>query len=151
MRISQPNYEKSVWKGHLFERVILAGTLSDKGAPYGCPLSPGAHGFAHPEPIGVTPLTHAWQEKHEKRLFLRMKVILENQDEINSKLFLTDFNVFYTLNENFKCWGKCNERIPSKIEKTQNLLSKTCKQQLFFCFCFFVNSKWYNYVGKQQL
>ena len=22
----------------------------------GCPLSKGAHGFAHPEPIGVTPL-----------------------------------------------------------------------------------------------
>ena len=27
-----------------------------EGAPWGCPLSPGARGFAHPEPIGVTPL-----------------------------------------------------------------------------------------------
>ena len=60
MKISQPKNEKKkkVGKGHLFQRVILAGTLSTrvKGAPCGCPLSQGARGFAHPEPIGVTPL-----------------------------------------------------------------------------------------------
>ena len=61
MRILQPNYEKSVGKGHLFENVILAGTLEwrehqSEGGPCGCLLSPGARGFAHPEPIGVTPL-----------------------------------------------------------------------------------------------
>ena len=108
MRISQLNYEKSVGKGHLFEKayvkfftfldtscrplrhlndsdfislwnaslwelsnqtmkkVLERGTFLKrqsfyslntrvKGAP-GCPLSPGARGFAHPEPIGVTPL-----------------------------------------------------------------------------------------------
>ena len=35
----------------LFERVIRAGLT-----PCGCSLSPGARGFTHPEPIGVTPL-----------------------------------------------------------------------------------------------
>ena len=32
-------------------------STSVKGHPSGAPLSPGARGFAHPEPIGVTPLT----------------------------------------------------------------------------------------------
>ena len=51
MRISQPNYEKSVGKGHFFERVILAGTpewrapcewvLPQPGCPRVCP--PWAH------------------------------------------------------------------------------------------------------------
>ena len=31
MRILQPNYEKSVGKGHLFKRVIIAGTLEWRG------------------------------------------------------------------------------------------------------------------------
>ena len=35
MRILQPNYEKSVGKGHLFKRVIVAGTMSE-GAPCNC-------------------------------------------------------------------------------------------------------------------
>ena len=39
MRISQPNYEKvlEIGKGHLFERVILAGTLEWMGHPVGAP------------------------------------------------------------------------------------------------------------------
>ena len=40
--------------GAPIQRAILGGTL--ERAPCGCPLSPGARGFAHPEPIGVTPL-----------------------------------------------------------------------------------------------
>ena len=44
-------WKKSVGKGYLLENLILAGTLD-----WRCPLSPGARGFAHPEPIGVTPL-----------------------------------------------------------------------------------------------
>ena len=31
MRILQPNYEKSVEKGHLFKRVIVAGTIDWRG------------------------------------------------------------------------------------------------------------------------
>ena len=55
MRNLQPNYEKrSVGKGHLFERVIWPHESEE--APCGCPLNLGARGFAHPEPIGVTPL-----------------------------------------------------------------------------------------------
>ena len=42
-------------KRHLFERLILAGTQEWRGTLQ-VPLSPGARGFAHPEPIGVTPL-----------------------------------------------------------------------------------------------
>ena len=39
MRILQPSHEKSVGKGHLFERVILAGTLR-RGTPR-VPSQPG--------------------------------------------------------------------------------------------------------------
>ena len=46
---------KSVGKVHLFERVTLTGTLEWRGT-LRVSLSPGARGFAHPEPIGVTPL-----------------------------------------------------------------------------------------------
>ena len=58
MRISQPNYEKGVGKGHLLERVyLLSRNAREKGNPAGAPSAPGARGFAHPEPIGVTPLS----------------------------------------------------------------------------------------------
>ena len=65
MRISQPNYIKSVGKGHLLERIILAEALEWR-APCGCPLSPGARGFAHPEPIEVTPLQKNHIRPHTK-------------------------------------------------------------------------------------
>ena len=54
MRISQPNYGKVLERGTFMKEYQLE-RLSE-GAPCGCPLSPGARGFAHPEPIGVTPL-----------------------------------------------------------------------------------------------
>ena len=76
MRILQPNNKKkSVGKGYA-EITLSKWCPYSKGnfkwkcgveewkhrpfydgrAPFGCPLSPGARGFAHPEPIGVTPL-----------------------------------------------------------------------------------------------
>ena len=53
-------WKKKCWKGAPFwkSNLILARTLEWTWAPCGCPLSPGARGFAHPEPIGVTPLSH---------------------------------------------------------------------------------------------
>ena len=57
MRISQPNHGK-VLERDTFMKFIEEYQLErlSEGAPCGCPLSPGARGFAHPEPIGVTPL-----------------------------------------------------------------------------------------------
>ena len=124
MRISRPNYEKSVEKGHLYEnsyvksppptQVVgprgtqmilissvygmhrygnLATTLWKKcwrRAPFwkgnlswntiecGCPLSPGARGFAHPEPIGVTPLCNAFKTNEhvsEKLKIANIKIL----------------------------------------------------------------------------
>ena len=49
---------ESVGKGHLYERVYQLDRLSE-----GCPLSPGARGFANPEPIGVTPLEQMDKKK----------------------------------------------------------------------------------------
>ena len=48
---------KKCWKGAPFWKgnPFIAGTLESRGPPR-CPLSPDARGFAHPEPIGVTPL-----------------------------------------------------------------------------------------------
>ena len=46
--------QKVLERGTFFERVILAGTLEWRGTLW-VPLSP-ARRFAHPEPIGVTPL-----------------------------------------------------------------------------------------------
>jgi len=40
------------------------GTQAE-GAPFGCPLSSGARGFAHPEPIGVTPLFRVLLTNHQ--------------------------------------------------------------------------------------
>ena len=54
MRISQPNYGKVLERGTFMKEYQLERW--SEGAPCGCPLSPGARGFAHPEPIGVTPL-----------------------------------------------------------------------------------------------
>ena len=48
-------WKTKCWKEALFWKVILVGTLEWRGS-CGCPLSPGARGFAHPEPIGITPL-----------------------------------------------------------------------------------------------
>ena len=49
--------------GAPIQRATLNGALEWKHrpfyggrAPFGCPLSPGARGFAYPESIGVTPL-----------------------------------------------------------------------------------------------
>ena len=43
-------------KGHLFEKVIALEHKNEDSQ--GAPSGPGARGFAHPEPIGVTPLVH---------------------------------------------------------------------------------------------
>ena len=66
LRILQPNYENKVLEravpklpfqdGSPIQRGDFRWSTSVKRAPCGCPFSPGARGFAHPEPIGVTPL-----------------------------------------------------------------------------------------------
>ena len=62
----EPNYEKSVGKGCAkitfsrwcpYSKGNFRWRTRVKREPCGCPLSPGARGFAHPEPIGVTPLS----------------------------------------------------------------------------------------------
>ena len=71
--------KKGVWKGTpLFERVIWARTRV-KGHPG------GARGFAHPEPIGVTPLydviyIKTVKTKECQNLFLTMTKILGTSD-----------------------------------------------------------------------
>ena len=52
--------KKSFGKGHLFEKGNFNWNTIERGTPQGAPLARGARGFAHPEPIGVTPL--CWPE-----------------------------------------------------------------------------------------
>ena len=93
----QPNYEKSVGKGCAKITVSRWCPYSNdnfrwstrvKRAPYGCPLSPGARGFAHPEPIGVTPLPRGPEENLKKSI----KGILYNFEKKWKILFFKFFD-----------------------------------------------------------
>ena len=71
------------------------GTQAE-GAPFGCPLSSGARGFAHPEPIGVTPLLlfNSQMDEHD-----RSGVIVEDREE--DRLLTIDGNAFGVIREHY--------------------------------------------------
>ena len=52
----------------------------------GCPLSQGARGFAHPEPIGVTPL-----DVPESERYYQMAKVRENKTDVNKLMNCLEF------------------------------------------------------------
>ena len=111
---------ESVGKGHLYERVISAGTR--EGAPCWCPLSPGARGFAHPEPIGVTPLCYGnclSSLKHWKQV--ACKILMSKVAEYRSVKFL--INTKQALEQDLNSY--CVETDSQHLQKNKKQKHKT--------------------------
>ena len=93
---------KKCWKGAPFWNGNFNWNTRVKGHPAGCPLSPGASGFAHPEPIGVTPLGNLYSFSYVpfimRCLYVCMVIVVRhravNFTRAVDKWFAMDSSVF---------------------------------------------------------